>query len=48
MILNFFKFVNENLQLADKFIYNKNKLSIEDKEYLLNICSEKKFFFLIS
>jgi len=48
MILKYFNFINENLQLADKYIFNKNILSNDDKEYLLRICSDKKYFFILS
>ena len=48
MILKYYDFINENLQLADKYIFDKNLISEEKKEYLLNICLDKKFFFILS
>jgi|GEM_PF-4885296 len=48
MILKYFSFINENLQLADKYFFDKNILSQDDKDLLLSVCKEKKFFFLLS
>ena len=48
MILKYFNFVNENLQLADKYIFDKNLLTNNNKDFLLKICLDKKFFFILS
>jgi hypothetical protein len=48
MILKYYDFINENIQLADKYIFSKDLLSEDQKKYLLNICLDKKNFFILS